>query len=206
MDNELQPTPTILSLRDEPRPRSRTPVEFDSNIMTDSVHPLLEEVVITAIPTNGDLHTVTPSTVTDDPQGLVVLAHNPSLKKRLSVAINRRPGHQRSASEFEEDVVGELDGKPAATAIEGDSEPVPLDPIVHPRGDGDAALVSGTVDALTSRVSRSNPTNNSQRTLKRVTDVSPVHERVAPSLASKNLLVKVVKADFIDLKSGFLSL
>ncbi len=167
-------------------------MEFDSNMMTDSIHPLPEEAVVTTIPTDGDLHTA--NTGVEESQGLVVLAHNPSLKKKLSVGPNRRPGHQRSASDFDENITQELDNMPAGGAIEVDSEPVPLDPIVHPPEPADGEVIEPKP-----RISRS--ANNSQRALKRVTDVSPVHERVAPSLASKNLLVKVVKADFIDLKS-----
>nr|CDS34685.2 C2 calcium lipid binding region CaLB [Hymenolepis microstoma] len=119
----------------------------------------------------------------------VVLAHNPSLKKKMNESIRRERWHQRSASDFN------LNNDTLPTELNfDDGEPVPLDPVVHPPE-------AQKVTSEGYQQSENRPTSH-QRTLKKVTDVSPLHERVVPNLASKNLLVKVVKADFIDLKSS----
>ncbi|KAM3180509.1 hypothetical protein ACTXT7_016143 [Hymenolepis weldensis] len=148
---------------------------------------------------NGNVNNTTKLTVSltssdsggsmDVLQEPVVLAHNPSLKKKLNDSIRRERRHQRSASDFDLN----SDTLPTETNF-NDCEPVPLDPIVHPPEE--QKVISEGHQQLENRLTPH------QRTLKRVTDVSPLHERVAPNLASKNLLVKVVKADFIDLKSS----
>ncbi|KAM7537544.1 hypothetical protein Aperf_G00000063873 [Anoplocephala perfoliata] len=152
----------------------------------------------TALLNNGDAISKTVSQpfndsadVTEIPHETVVLAHNPSLKKKLDSRRQRK--HQRSASDFVETFEDET--LPPETNFD-DAEPVPLDPIVHPPEEQHLFLIA---EPHQQPEFKSIP---HQRMLKRVTDVSPLHERVAPNLASKNLLVKVVKADFIDLKSS----
>ncbi|VDK34860.1 unnamed protein product [Taenia asiatica] len=170
----------------------KTAIELDANILTESVHSLPEAASISAIPLSSHLHLAnvfTPNGESDESTEAlpepVVLAYNPSLKKKLSESIYRR--HQRSASDFVDQEVKDAEG------TINDVGPVPLDPIVHPPEEQHSTDQNEGKPML----SLSN-----QRSLKRVTDVSPPHERVTPNLASKNLLVKVVKADFIDLKSS----
>ncbi|VDO03879.1 unnamed protein product [Rodentolepis nana] len=146
---------------------------------------------------NGDINNATTTFTTSVPLSdsaevlpePVVLAHNPSLKKKMKDSIRRERWHQRSASDFNLN----KDTLPTELTFD-DGEPVPLDPIVHPP-EGQKITSEGY------QQSESRPISH-QRALKKVTDVSPLHERVVPNLASKNLLVKVVKADFIELKSS----
>ncbi|KAL5110343.1 Coronin-1B [Taenia crassiceps] len=175
-----------------PKGNQKTAIELDANILTESVHSLPEAASMNAISLSSHFHLAnvfTPNSDSDESTEAlpepVVLAYNPSLKKKLSESIYRR--HQRSASDFVEQEVKGTEG------TLHDTEPVPLDPIVHPpEGQYSANRNEGKPVSLIPN----------QRSLKRVTDVSPLHERVTPNLASKNLLVKVVKADFIDLKSS----
>lgn len=169
----------------------KTAIELDASVLTESVHSLPEAASIKAIPLSSHLHLANVFTPNSESDGStealpepVVLAYNPSLKKKLSERIHRR--HQRSASDFVDQEVKGTDG------TLNDTEPVPLDPIVHPPEE------QHSTDQNEGKPVSLIP---NQRSLKRVTDVSPLHERVTPNLASKNLLVKVVKADFIDLKS-----
>eukprot|EP00108_Taenia_solium_P002837 TsM_000224700 transcript=TsM_000224700 gene=TsM_000224700 len=176
----------------KPRGDPKTAIELDANVLTESVHSLPEAASINAIPLSSHLHLAnvfTPNGESDESTEAlpepVVLAYNPSLKKKLSESIYRR--HQRSASDFVDQEVKDTKG------TINDVGPVPLDPIVHPPEEQHSTDQNEGKPMF----SLSN-----QRSLKRVTDVSPPHERVTPNLASKNLLVKVVKADFIDLKSS----
>uniref|UniRef100_A0A5K3FMN9 C2 domain-containing protein n=1 Tax=Mesocestoides corti TaxID=53468 RepID=A0A5K3FMN9_MESCO len=183
------------SLKETLKQTSKLPLVFDSNVVTESVHPLPESPRLNAIPINGLLHTANVSSnngesdekfeVLPEP---VVLAHNPSLKKKLSGNLVRRRLHQRSASDFQEQQVDDA-------SVDTDSclKPVPLDPVVHP---------SRELQQEEQPEEKQLALQTSQRSLKKVTDISPLHERVAPNLASKNLLVKVVKADFIDLRNS----
>ncbi|VDM31263.1 unnamed protein product [Hydatigera taeniaeformis] len=176
-----------------PKGDPRTAIEFNGNVLTESVHSLPEAATINAISLNSHLHlanVLTPSSESDESTEAlpepVVLAYNPSLKKKLTESICRR--HQRSASDFVDQEM-----KAVTEGTIDDTEPVPLDPVVHPPEEQRPTNQNeGKPVFLT----------HNQRSLKRVTDVSPLHERVTPNLASKNLLVKVVKADFIDLKSS----
>nr|CDS17802.1 C2 calcium lipid binding region CaLB [Echinococcus granulosus] len=171
---------------------TKTAIELNANILTESVHSLPEAASINPVFLDSHLHMANifaPSSETDDstealPEPMV-LAYNPSLKKKLGESIYRR--HQRSASDFVDQEVEDTEG------TLNDTEPVPLDPIVHPPEE------QHPTDQNEGKPVFSLP---NQRSLKRVIDVSPLHERVTPNLASKNLLVKVVKADFIDLKSS----
>lgn len=174
-------------------------IAIPSELDVDCVDSLQETSSIeTVLLNNGDANTTTVTQLSNDSAGVVevlretvVLAHNPSLKKKLNDSM-RHQRHQRSASDFVENFEGET--RPPEINFD-DGEPVPLDPIVHPPEEQHLVL-----SAKPNQQSESKSIPH-QRMLKRVTDVSPLHERVAPNLASKNLLVKVVKADFIDLKS-----
>ena len=160
--------------------------------LTESTYPLLETIGEYPKQPNGNLYTdsaSSPSSESEDSTEVmpepVVLAHNPNLKKKLNESTRRR--HQRSASDY----VDQTSEEPTETNID-DTKPVPLDPIVHPSEEQHPTELNEIKPV---------PSISIQRSLKRVTDVSPLHERVAPNLASKNLLVKVVKAEFIELKS-----
>lgn len=185
---------------------------FDSGLIEWVASPLLEEAapLNASYPQNlqeldGNEDCSEPEVILNSRRsshtlvGPVVLAHNPSLKQKLAAANLTRPILNRSASECGQEQDGNMDNLIPSMArgdfggVEG--EQVPLDPVVHPSEEEQEEGMG--------KVSRS--TNTSQRRRKiENSDISPMHERVAPSLASKNLLVKVVKADFIELKSKLL--
>ena len=191
-EEEYEPLNCSIISQSQSTGEAKNLLELEASTLIEPAHPLTETAGEKSAQSNGNLHadSVSPASsesedsteVTQEP---IVLAHNPSLKKRLSRSTQRR--HQRSASDF----VDQQSEEPIETNFD-DTEPVPLDPVVHPPEEQHSAELNEF---------KSVPSVSTQRSLKRVTDVSPLHERVAPNLASKNLLVKVVKADFIELKS-----
>lgn len=150
---------------------------------------------------NGDesIANETTESIEGGTSGMVVLAHNPGLKHKLASA-HVRPPFLRSASDYEK----QAEAAPEETGLDlhsvnephAEPEPVPLDPIVHPPS---SEMEEFSEMAAVPVVSRS--ANSSQRRHRAAaSDISPHRERVSTTLSSKNLLVKVVKADFIDLR------
>ncbi|KAL7064140.1 hypothetical protein AAHC03_04730 [Spirometra sp. Aus1] len=176
------------SLNNPPSSRSSSPAPEPEDIITQNGNESI---------TNETFESVEGGT-----SGMVVLAHNPGLKHKLA-STHVRPPFLRSASDYEKqaNAASEEAGLDAhnLTELLIEPEPVPLDPIVHPPSSELDDLVD--IDGTTAAPIVSRSANSSQRRNRTAAgDISPHRERVSTTLSSKNLLVKVVKADFIDLR------